>query len=147
MQLQSLDEAGEAEAGSESDASVSSSKDAAPAATPAGGAGGKMPPRTASVEEIAKKKSQNRLSGSGLPAPSVGKSKRRCYFIEVISEFLECHAKPITPQGTSLFTNQKGCLNCCFNCCFCCMLLLSSLCCQLASIPFCLWFYVVLSGL
>lgn len=80
LQLQSLEESGDAEAGSESDASVSS-KDAVPAATPTGGAGGGMPPRTASMEEIAKKKQQNRLSGSGLRAPTtVGKSKRQLSF-------------------------------------------------------------------
>lgn len=79
--MQSLDDPGDgSEVGAESDTSATSSKDAASEGTDGGTGGsgsGGMAPRTASVEDIAKKKQQNRLSGSGLRAPTVGKSKCR----------------------------------------------------------------------
>lgn len=79
----SLDDPGDgSEVGAESDTSAASSKDAASEGTDggtggSGGSGGGTVPRTASAEDIAKKKPQNRLSGSGLKPPAVGRSKRR----------------------------------------------------------------------
>ena len=75
LQLQSLEEGSEASGGGDDSASggggdVKIDRKESPAPPSTG-----MSEKTTSMEDIAKKKQQNRLSGSGLKTPSIGKSK------------------------------------------------------------------------